>query len=227
MKDNRFKSFMKLSGELANNGFCKLSNVDNEEAFLSIVQNLGNLVPQYDGALVWSIKAKDQAAQSYHSLSTGELLPHTECYELNQTPPKYLALWCKKPGRDEGGKTFLGNLKSAIDAVCTSEEIKKLKEHKLNFSSTPGLKEDGVEHYLQCPMISSDGVFRFSIKCMTASNLSWLEERKEHVKEQLYKNAFEFRWSRGDLLVWNNHELAHWRGGFTDTNRELRRVWLA
>lgn len=227
MKDNLRRNLMSVSAELESNGFFKLGNVDSEEAFLSIAKNLGTLVPQYDGALVWSIKAKEKAARSYHSLSTGELLPHTECYEFAQTPPKYLALWCKDPGQGEGGSTLLGSLKSAINTVCTSEELEKLKKYNLSFSTTPGLKEDGMNHEFKCPMISDNGVIRFSVKCMTGRDLPWLESRKEDIKNQLYRNSFEFKWSRGDLLLWNNHELAHWREGFTDINRELRRVWLS
>jgi len=61
---------------------------------------LGPLLPQYDGETVWSIRPDQRFEGTYHSLNSRRLTPHTECYEWQDAPPKYLALWCLVPQDD-------------------------------------------------------------------------------------------------------------------------------
>ena len=219
-----------LEDRLRRQGYVFCDGHTSQSEFLEITGSLGQSGPQYDGRHVWSIKPNPASKGGYHSLSNTELQPHTECYEFEAEPPRYLALWCREPGLAGEGHTYLGDLNQCLRETTTERERSELSSTPVNFFSTPGLQDEGLGDTYQGPMLNEHpdraSIIRFSVRCMDSRALPWMTERKVQMKRWLEDNRIEVRWSAGSYLIWDNHRMAHWRSAFSDLNRELLRVWL-
>jgi alpha-ketoglutarate-dependent taurine dioxygenase len=215
---------------LASDGHVYIRSVPDDFDHVSFLARFGNLIPQYDGNLIWSIKPDLRFDNVYSSLNTQPLYPHTECYEFPSTPPRYLALWCLTPAEAGGettladGYTFIRSLDPALQLAAT---------HRLyDFTSTTGLRESNLGLSARHPIFETrragPPILRFSHQCMRSvevdgaidrikrSALDFFEEM--HVAVNIEKNG---------ILLWDNYRMLHSRTGFEDRKRHLRRVWLA
>lgn len=220
----------KFRALLTQHGYVQLHGLPEDFDHLSFLQEYGELMPQYDGELIWSIQALERFDDLYHSLNTKPLNPHTECYEFQSVPPKYLALWCLKPADDEGGQTTLADLYGFLGTL-TPEERAKLASREYHYVSSAGVQdmELGVTavHSVVERREGLPDIVRFSYNCVVHENDPFLLDIRERVIDWFDSTCVGVDYAKGDILIWDNHRIAHSRTGYTDRGRHLRRVWLA
>jgi alpha-ketoglutarate-dependent taurine dioxygenase len=217
---------------LAEAGFVLMTDVPERFDHVEFLQNFGPLMPQYDGELIWSIRADPKFDDVYHSLNTKELFPHTECYEFDATPPKYLSLWCLVPNADEGGHTTLMDTRPFL-ASLTEVELDVLREPAYNFNASAGVQKMNLARTATQPMLAEregrEPILRYSYNNSRyeGSSPEIARDVIEHFLAYFGDNCVGVKMNRGDLLIWNNHWVVHSRTAYTDRSRHLRRVWLA
>lgn len=220
----------KFRALLLEHGYLFMHGVPEDFDHVEFLKNYGGLMPQYDGELIWSIKAMERFDDLYHSLNTKELMPHTECYEFSDLPPKYLALWCLEPASDEGGQTTLADLYGFLTTL-TEEERTELAKRQYQFVSSAGVQDMELGVTAEHPVLEHrDGlpdVMRFSYNCVVHNDDPFLLDIRERVLTYFKENHVSIDYTRGDLLIWNNHRTVHSRTAYSDRGRHLRRVWLA
>jgi len=221
------ESFAALLDE---HGYVYMDGVPDDFDHVAFLHTYGPLMPQYDGELIWSIKAEERFDNLYHSLNTKPLRPHTECYEFNDLPPKYLALWCLVPPADSGGQTTLADLYSFLDTL-TEEERVTLASREYDFVSSAGVQDMELGRTARHTLVEKrDGrpdVMRFSYNCVVTGDDPFILDIRERVISFFDENFVAVDFETNALLIWNNHRVVHSRTGYTDRNRHLRRVWLA
>jgi hypothetical protein len=216
---------------LERDGFVYIEDQGPDFDYFNILQDFGRVLKQYDGEVIWSIRPDERFENTYHSKNTKELQPHSECYEFEGLPPKYLALWCIEPGDEGEGHTHLADVASFMFAKLDDAQRKQLEEIPFRYFSTDGLKSEklGIEAYHPMLSYSSQGepVIRFSVRCMDHSSIPGFDKTIEEMTQFIEQNKVSISWKRHSLLIWNNHRMVHSRDAFRNTKRELRRVWLA
>lgn len=215
---------------LLENGYAYMDEVPDGFDHVEFLKNFGSLMPQYDGELIWSIKAQERFDNLYHSLNTKALMPHSECYEYPGIPPKYLALWCLVPSADSGGQTTLADMYSFL-AELTDEDRATLGEREYSFSSSAGVQDMQLGRVAQHPILENrDGlpqIMRFSYNCVEHGDDAFLLSIRERVLEFFERTQVSIDMEPNSVLIWNNHRILHSRTAFTDRRRHLRRVWLS
>lgn len=210
-------------------GYAFVDEVPPDFDHLALLSRFGPVMPQYDGERVWSIRAQQEFDNVYHSLNTKPLMPHTECYEVEHLPPKYLALWCLVPAADGGGQTMLADMYRFLD-LLTGDERAELSRRDCEFVSSAGLRHmrlgSTARHPVVQPRAARPPVFRFSYTCMVTED-PFLLDIRERVVAFFNRTRVAIDFTPGDLLIWDNHRMLHSRSGYVDRNRHLRRVWLA
>lgn len=167
------------------------------------------------------------------------LLPHTEASDY-PNPPKYLALWCKKPADCGGGLTTFAYVEGFLNTL-TEVEKKRLMETQHYFGATGGVhakRTDGATHSI----LSFDGnkpILRFSCNYITHGDYSpdpdnlkpfspdpFLGEISERLQEYYEQNHMAILMKQYSLLLWDNQCIAHSRTTYNDPTRELERIFL-
>ncbi|MCU0681143.1 MAG: TauD/TfdA family dioxygenase [Polyangiaceae bacterium] len=218
-----------MRASLRERGFAFVTGLPAGFDHLSFLRAFGHPQPQYGGARTMAITPKAGGEDLYHSLSTQELYPHTEAYEFEGPPPRYLALWCEKPADCGGGLTYLSDF-WAFWHDLPPEFRRQVEGKRTQFSSTPGLIADslGVKptaHAVAEEQADGHLLVRFSTRCMGNDDPT-LTELVARFVEYDRRHRISVRWSRRDLLIWDNHRIAHSRSSFEDRSRRLIRVWL-
>lgn len=215
-----------LKEKLKKLGYLYLKNIFDP---FSLVQEFGKLIPQYDGKIIWDIKAEKKYENVYHSLNKVKLYPHTECYEFQTMPPKYLCLWCEKPNTCEGGHT---TILDALDYFknLQKKEIDHLKSKSFNFSASKGIQKSGKQFIAENKFIDLDKyeseMIRFSYNNVDFKNDMLTKQICEKFLEHFEKEFISFKWEKNDFLIWDNHRMVHSRTQYEDNSRLLKRVWL-
>ena len=219
-----------LQAELTEHGHIYIDGIPagfDHAAFLA--GQLGPLLPQYDGQTVWSIKAVKQFSDVYHSLNTRRLTPHTECYEWDGTPPRYLALWCVVPNAGPGGQTTLADGRTFLDSLGEPTRA-RLRSQEYRFVSSAGLQQMQLGRMARHPIVEErpgrDPILRFSCQCVHEPD-PFFEDISIRMQEFFGSFAIEVEFAPRSLLIWDNHRMLHARNAFTDPRRHLRRVWIA
>lgn len=219
-----------LTSNLARHGHVYIDHIpDHFDHAGFLAERLGPLMPQYDGQIVWSIKAEKNFDDTYHSLNTKKLTPHTECYELQGTPPKYLALWCIVPNEDSGGQTTLADGRAFVQSL-TEAERQRLRTHGYQFVSSAGLQQMNLGEIARHPILEErddrNPILRFSCQCIYDAD-PFCKDITARLQEFFDQAKVEIDFTRQSLLIWDNHRVLHSRNAFTDSRRHLRRVWIA
>lgn len=221
--------FDALEAALERAGYAHVAGFPGGFDYPSFLARLGTLRPQYDGEIVWSIKADPRYDSVYHSLNTKELMPHTECYEFEGDPPRYLALWCVVPPRDGRGKTTLVDGYAFLETLSEAER-EHLATREFGFVSTPGLKAMDLDRAARHPVVEERGgqplILRFSAQCIDHQEDPVFLSVRRRLLDFFEREHVAIGYERGDLLVWDNHRVLHSRTHFTDRRRHLRRVWV-
>jgi alpha-ketoglutarate-dependent taurine dioxygenase len=214
---------------LDRNGYVYLDRVPGDFDHLGFLKRLGPPLPQYDGELVWSIKADPRYDGMYHSLNTKELTPHTECTEFETTPPRYLALWCLVPPADGKGQTILADMYSFLETLTPAERV-MLGSRRYEFAATAGLQSMRFGRSAVHPILEDRGaarpLMRFSYSCIVHDDDPFVLDIRARVLDFVDRTHVAIEYSPGALLVWDNHRVVHSRTAYQDRRRHLRRVWL-
>jgi hypothetical protein len=216
-----------LTLELAEKGYLHLENIKSPFEF---AQEFGKLQPQYGGKMVWDVKADPKFDDLYHSLNTKKLFPHTECYEFQGRPPRYLVLWCIEPGKDEeGGETTLFDMANHISLNYPEDFVESLKEKKFNFCSSSGVRKSNLGEVALNPFIETEGdhqIHRFSLNNVDLKEEKAVKDFCSDIHDKFEKSKIEIQWKKGGFLIWDNHRMLHSRNEYFDRDRTLQRVWL-
>jgi hypothetical protein len=98
--DLLWKSFRSL---MERHGYVFMCNVPDTFDPVAFCKRLGDFVPQYTGVLVGDVTPEPGMEEFYHAGNTKPLYPHSEGYDFEGLPPRYLALWCETPNTGAGG----------------------------------------------------------------------------------------------------------------------------
>src|SRR3989344_484947 len=129
--------------QMTKQGYIFLQQIPSGFDHLAFLQRFGRLLPQYDGQLVWSIKADPRFDEIYHSLNTKPLFPHTECYEFPGLPNKFQALWCVTPPTDvQGGETTLADFYQFWKSLSPVEQ--EILQKEFDFQSSAGIRASNL-----------------------------------------------------------------------------------
>jgi hypothetical protein len=86
-------------------GYVYLTGISDGFDHVMEMRHFGEPVLQYNGALIRDVKpAPDIGNDVYSASNTRELTPHTESYEFEGLPPRYVALWCVRPAEGPGAR---------------------------------------------------------------------------------------------------------------------------
>jgi alpha-ketoglutarate-dependent taurine dioxygenase len=216
--------------DLESVGYFYLRDVPDGFDHEAFVQRFGAFTAQYDGKPIWDLKPEPGMDHLYHSKNTQALVPHTECYEFPGEPPRYLALWCIQPAEGEGGATTLADGNELL-AELTAAEIEHLRTHSYTFTSSEGLRHQGVEILNEHPILEPrpDGgvILRFSYNNTMPMTDDFLRGFLERGHAWFSERHFGITIERNGLLLWDNHRMVHSRTAFSDRRRHLRRALLA
>ncbi len=215
---------------LESDGYLYLEDLPEDFDHLAFAQRFGTLMPQYDGEIVWSIKADPKFDDHYHSLNTKKLNPHTECYEFEGTPPRYLALWCVHPASCGGGLTTLADGYRFIEQLSDSDR-RYVSEKRFPYCSSSGIQASNLGRVAEHPMYDTSSqdrpIVRYSFNCMQRDGDARMEEIAQRFKQFFHDTCVGIEWKKNAFLIWDNFRILHSRTAYKDRARELRRVWLS
>lgn len=213
---------------LVTNGFYYLENPPSAFDYVHFAKKIGDIVPQYDGRDMWTIASKEGYENTYHSMNNKELTAHTECYEFEGLPPRYLTLLCEKKSDCGGGSTYLTDMHEFVTGL-SAEQKALMEQVSIEFSSTPGLSRENHKLFARHPIVkyTSDDeyIFRYSYHCMNFRDTDiceYIMDMEEYIKEK----SVEIKWKNGAFLIWDNHRVVHSRSEYKDKTRTLKRLWL-
>ncbi len=196
------------------------------------------LMLQY-GQEIFHVKYEPEFMKLSDARGERRLLPHTEASDY-QTPPKYLALWCKKPSACGGGMTTLAYVEGFLKTL-TEEEKKKLMETRHHFCATRGVHANRTKGAIHT-ILSFEGnkpIFRFSCNYIKSGDYSpdpedlkpytpdpFLAEIADRFLEYYEENHMAIRMEQYSCLLWDNKCMAHARTTYSDPTRKLERIFL-
>jgi alpha-ketoglutarate-dependent taurine dioxygenase len=219
-------SYTKL---LNTNGYVHLVDVPDSFDHVGFLREFGEFLPAPDGALVGDMVPESGMDDIYHSGNRRALVPHTEGYDLNDLPPRYLALWCVTPPCGDGGETTLLDGRKLVDRI-TDEERKHLKTQRYTWTLAAGLRSQGMSYEAKHPILDTvDGhlILRFSYNNLQRPKGDHIiVDFLERGKALFDKQHVTIRYQPNDLLQWDNWRMLHARTAFKDPRRHLKRVQI-
>jgi alpha-ketoglutarate-dependent taurine dioxygenase len=215
--------------ELAEHGYVHVTDVPDSFDHAAFLAAFGEFYPGPSGKLVDDIVPEPGMDDVYYGMNSRALLPHTEGYEFDGLPPRYLALWCVTPPGGAGGETTLMDALPLITALPEADRT-FLESNDFEWVGSEGLRRRGLAGHASHPMLTAvDGVrlLRFSCNNITLPDQaraarSFIDRtRRAFVEDHL---AITYR--RNDLLHWDNWRILHSRNAFDDPKRHLKRVQI-
>lgn len=210
------------------NGYVVLRNVPDDFDHVEFCSRLGSFVPDYTGLLVGDIAPQEGMDDVYHSGNTRPLLPHTEGYDFNGLPPRYIALWCITPVKGAGGETTLVDAYRWLEQFG-EEELGELAERVYEWKTTDGVIRLGLQLSTRHPILEDHElgrIVRFSYNNLLRDGDSFADRMLEDGKDFFDRECVGVEYDRGDMLVWDNWRMFHARNAFTDRGRHLKRVQI-
>jgi alpha-ketoglutarate-dependent taurine dioxygenase len=213
-------------GLLADHGYVYVEKIPDGFDHTEFCRGLfGELMPQYDGTLHYLIRAEEEFQHLNHSLTTNPLQPHTDGYEFEGAPPRYLAMWCLFPPSDGGGRTTLADMYAFLGTL-SPQERRTLAERRYRFVS--GIEDTSVERSALHPVVEERAgqptIVRHSIDFVEADD--FLQKINERLLEYFGSTCVAVAYEANALLIFDNMRMVHGRTGYEDRRRQLRRVWL-
>lgn len=197
------------------------------------------LMLQY-GKEIFHVKWEPEFLNFSDARGKRNLLPHTEASDYPH-PPKYLALWGKKPANCGGGFTTMASVEGFLKTLSEKEK-EKLMETRHYFGATGGVhakRTQGATHNI----LSFDGnkpILRFSCNYIQYGDYSpdpenlkpytpdpFLAEMSARLLEYYEENHLAIRMKQYSILLWDNQSMLHSRTNYSDPTRELERIFLA
>jgi alpha-ketoglutarate-dependent taurine dioxygenase len=215
---------------LAEDGYAYVTGVPDGFDYLSQLRRLGEPVRQYHGVLIREIRPEPDISDDVYSASnTQELTPHTESYEFEGLPPRYVALWCVQPAQSPGGETTLADGYRFLRQFSSDDQT-AMRTRVYEWRSSPSLASQGVQMRALHPILESDAsglVMRYSSHDIVRVDDGLLPRYVDGGQQFFETSKLAVRIERNALLIWDNWRMMHARNGFTDRSRHLRRVLIA
>lgn len=209
-------------------GYVLMVNVPDSFDPVRFCRRLGRFVPNYNGAVVGDIRPELGMDDVYHAGNTRLLTPHTEGYDFQAPPPRYIALWCVTPVPN-GGETTIADTRPWL-AELSSEEHRHLTEHVYDWKASDGLIRLGVDLKTRHPIlekVGTDVIVRFSCNNLICSDDDLMRIIQERWNKRFSKEHVAIQYDRNDILIWDNWRLLHARNAFLDRGRHLRRIQIS
>lgn len=215
---------------LGQDGYAYVTGIPDGFDYLAVLRRLGEPVPQYHGALIRDVRPEPDIGNDVYSASnTRELTPHTESYEFDGLPPRFVALWCVQPAEGPGGETTLADGYRLLRQFSPHDQ-QAMHSRVYEWRSSPSLASRGVTMVARHPILESHRaglVMRYSNQDIVRVD-DGLQPRYVDGGRQFFEaNKLAIRIDRNALLVWDNWRMMHARNGFTDRSRHLRRVLIS
>lgn len=191
------------------------------------------------GKPIFHVKYEPELLNFSDARGKKRLLPHTEATDY-PNPPKYLALWCKKPADCGGGLTTLAYVEEFVNTL-TAAEKKKLMETQHYFGATIGVHASRTQGAIHT-ILSYDGnkpTLRFSCNYITHGDYSpnpdnlvpftpdpFLAEISDRLLKYFEENRLAILMEQYSLLLWDNRSMLHSRTTYNDPTRLLERIFL-
>lgn len=207
-------------------GYVLITNVPDSFDQAAFCRRLGPFVPNYNGAVVGDVKPQPGMDDVYHSGNTKPLTPHTEGYDFEITPPRYIALWCVHPAAGPGGETTLADTRTWV-ADLDDDERKRLYQTDYEWKTTDGVKRLGLDLQTFHPVLEEVGdqdIVRFSCNNLLRDAEDPAADLQVRWHQRFDDEYVAIDYQRNDTLVWDNWRLLHARNGFQDRQRHLRRI---
>lgn len=224
--DLLWRTFHQLMDE---HGYVLLCNVPDDFDHVAFCRRLGGFVPNYTGAVVGDVRPEPGMDDVYHAGNTRPLTPHTEGYDFQVMPPRYIALWCVEPAEGPGGETTLADTAAWICEMDT-EQTEMLFETSFRWKTTEGVQRMGLDLKTEHPLLESHGkttIVRFSCNNLIRDPGDPVSELQREWQEKFALEHVAVDYRRNDMLVWDNWRLLHARNAFSDRRRHLRRIQIA
>ncbi|MEK7620639.1 MAG: TauD/TfdA family dioxygenase [Patescibacteria group bacterium] len=210
-------------------GILFIPNVAESFDYHGFARLFGPIVPQYGGAMEWVVAPDPKFDDHYHSLNTRPLNPHTEFYEAEGIPPRYLMLWCVTPCEEGAGLTTLCDGYAFVQSLSDAEAA-YLAQHECEFVSSSGVQVSGLGLTARHPVVERRAgepmIVRVSFNCMQYQQDSVMVSLMDRFRAFFEAHHQSTGWSQGAILLWDNWRILHSRTAFTDRRRELCRLFL-
>lgn len=220
------KTFHEL---LETHGYVYLCNVPDSFDPVRFCRSIGSFIPNYNGAVVGDVRPEVGMDDVYHAGNTRPLMPHTEGYDFQIVPPRYIALWCVTPCVGEGGATTLLDA-HAFFATQSEDTRVHLADQVYQWKTTDGIRRQGLDLHTRHPVIEDTAqgrIVRFSCNNLIRDDDDPAARVQEAVKEYFTDHHVAVTYERNDMLVWDNWRMLHSRTAFSDRSRHLRRIQIA
>ena len=183
-------------------------------------------------------KPKNKIKLRYHQTNSGGYI-HSDGPQLSR-PPKFVLMGCIKQA-SKGGYSILSSIDKIINELKKKDKkILSTLKKKFLFERR-GFYFENQKKILKKPVIETynkeikfrylrsymEEAYRISSKDMPASQVNAINKLDKLLSKK--KNQYKFKLNAGDMLLINNHRLAHGRSAFdltNNNNRSLIRVWF-
>ncbi|MFC8513886.1 TauD/TfdA family dioxygenase [Streptomyces sp. NPDC057257] len=214
---------------LRTNGYVHLVDVPDTFDHVGFLRGFGDFLPSPTGTLVGDMVPEPGMDGIYHSGNQQALVPHTEGYDLDELPARYLALWCVVPPSGEGGETTLFDGFKLVNSLG-EDERKHLETQTYTWSLAAGLQSQGMMYQAEHPVLETvddELLLRFSYNNLRRPDGDeTVADFLERGKERFDAEHTAVRYRPGDLLHWDNWRMLHARNAFEDPHRHLKRVMI-
>ncbi|MEU6511999.1 TauD/TfdA family dioxygenase [Streptomyces sp. NPDC046942] len=224
--DLLWKSFHSL---MERHGYVFMCNVPDTFDPVAFSKHLGDFVPQYTGVLVGDVTPEPGMEEFYHAGNTKPLYPHSEGYDFEGLPPRYLALWCETPNAGAGGETTLADARAWTETLSEADRA-YLCERVFAWETTDAMRHLGLDLHPEHPVIEEhpDGtIVRYSFNNLVRGDEERIGPLLADAKEYFEHHHVAIQYERRDMLVFDNWRMLHARNAFTDIGRHLRRIQIA
>lgn len=211
---------------MAEHGYVLMTNVPDGFDPVAFCRELGPFVPNYTGAVVGDVRPEPGMDDVYHAGNTKPLTPHTEGYDFEILPPRYIALWCVTPAEGEGGQTTIADTRPWVSELSDAER-ERLEKTEYAWKTTDGVKRMGLDLNTRHPMLAESGdttVVRFSCNNLLREDDDPVAPIQTRWHERFDDEHVAVNYEHNDMLVWDNWRLLHARNAFSDRRRHLRRI---
>lgn len=223
----------RVQARLRDEGYAHVAQLSEDFDYAGFASQFGTPIQQYHGELVWDVRPTPDLDGVYDSRNTRALVPHTEGYEFDGLPPRFVVLWCVQAAAGEGGETLLADGLPFLDSLPSSDRA-LLRTRMFQWTSSEGLARDGVALRQAHPALDQRGsltVMRFSENNVSGDapdSDTALLSRYLRAGRKYFDEAFiGIRLLPGELLIWDNWRVLHSRSAFVDRRRHLKRMLIA
>jgi alpha-ketoglutarate-dependent taurine dioxygenase len=212
-------------------GYAYLTEIPDGFEYLAELSKLGTPIPHQGDELVKEIKPDPRAADETYSTSNMKMLPpHTEWYEASGVPPRYVAIWCVREARGEGGETAIADGYSFLRGFSAQDQ-RLLQERQYEWygvSNGSGGPPAATPHHSILEPHPDGLIMRYSVQLLQRVKDDSLVSHYIAGGASFFEaECIPISIARNSVLLWDNWRMMHARRAFNDPERHLRRVLLA